>query len=110
MTNPVAEGPKKAATGVVIIDPAVAPADNGRCSGPVAAAAAAAEASSGREGSVTGGKIEVTDDTAAVEEIHIWINNYEGGIFFRIDTIFDRRSATASLITVFTLHSQRYLL
>ena len=67
MTKPVAEGPKKAATGVVIIDPAVAPADSGRCSGPEAAAAAAADANSGRDGSVTGGRIECTDVAAAVQ-------------------------------------------
>ena len=58
ITNPVFEGPKKAATGVVVIAPAVALADRGRCSGPVAAAAAAAEASSGKDGSVTGGRMD----------------------------------------------------
>ena len=61
MTKPVAAGPKNAATGVVVIAPAVALADSGRWSGTdadAAAAAAAADANSGNEGSETGGKME----------------------------------------------------
>ena len=103
ITNPVADGPKNAATGVVIMEPAVALADNGRCKGPVAAAAAAAEASSGRDGSVTGGSIEGAAAAKNEERHEVLRANYTLVVSnsFRLTSLQTRKIAGIKLISFF---------